>query len=168
MHNEKSRKFYLAYGSNLSVEQMKHRAPDAKIVGTAILQGWQLVFRQFATIVENPDSQTPVLVWDISRDDEADLDIYEGFPALYIKKDFRVSVKPSDGNAPRDLTAMAYIMPGNETERIFPPKYYYDVLAQGYRNFNFDMAILEQALLDSVSDETVRSALRKRLNSGDF
>ena len=29
------KKFYLAYGSNLNVEQMQFRCPDARIVGTA-------------------------------------------------------------------------------------------------------------------------------------
>ncbi len=29
------KKFYLAYGSNLNVEQMRFRCPDARIVGTA-------------------------------------------------------------------------------------------------------------------------------------
>ena len=31
------RKLYIAYGSNLSVEQMDYRCPDATIVGTATL-----------------------------------------------------------------------------------------------------------------------------------
>ena len=32
-------RYYIAYGSNLSVEQMRHRTPKAKIVGTAVLRG---------------------------------------------------------------------------------------------------------------------------------
>ena len=36
-------RYYIAYGSNLSVEQMKHRTPDAKIVGTAVLCGLSLI-----------------------------------------------------------------------------------------------------------------------------
>ena len=32
-----SKRYYIAYGSNLSTEQMAFRTPDAKIVGTAIL-----------------------------------------------------------------------------------------------------------------------------------
>ena len=40
-----SKRYYIAYGSNLSTEQMAFRTPDAKIVGKAILYGWQLLFK---------------------------------------------------------------------------------------------------------------------------
>ena len=62
-----SEKYYLAYGSNLSVEQMKNRTPDAEIVGTGILKNWQLLFRQFATITKNKNFKVPVLIWKISE-----------------------------------------------------------------------------------------------------
>lgn len=35
----KNKKYYIAYGSNLSVEQMAYRCPDAKIAGQAVLAG---------------------------------------------------------------------------------------------------------------------------------
>ena len=76
--NEK--KYYIAYGSNLSVEQMAHRCPDARIIGQAVLEGWELLFRGCATIAPNPKKNTPVLVWEISEGDEKRLDAYEGFP----------------------------------------------------------------------------------------
>lgn len=38
----KNKKYYIAYGSNLSVEQMAYRCPDAKIAGQAVLAGWEL------------------------------------------------------------------------------------------------------------------------------
>ena len=43
-------KKYIAYGSNLSVRQMAHRCPDARIIGMAAIQDWKLVFRTHATI----------------------------------------------------------------------------------------------------------------------
>ena len=39
------KKFYLAYGSNLNVEQMQFRCPDARIVGTAEIPNYQLLFK---------------------------------------------------------------------------------------------------------------------------
>ena len=33
-------KYYIAYGSNLSREQMRLRTPEARIIGTGILHGW--------------------------------------------------------------------------------------------------------------------------------
>ena len=43
----KNKKYYIAYGSNLSVEQMADRCPDAKIAGQAVLAGWELLFRGY-------------------------------------------------------------------------------------------------------------------------
>jgi len=66
---------YIAYGSNLSVEQMTHRCPDAKIIGTSILKNWKLVFKYHADIEPCNGSEVPVLVWEISKTDEKYLDI---------------------------------------------------------------------------------------------
>ena len=38
-------KYYLAYGSNLSVAQMAQRCPDAVYVGTAVLTDYRLLFK---------------------------------------------------------------------------------------------------------------------------
>ena len=99
-------RYYIAYGSNLSVEQMKHRTPDAKIVGTAVLCGWRLLFKSYATIEPKEGRKVPVLVWEISDADEASLDRYEGYPTYYYKRELPVLVTPLDGGAPRGLTAM--------------------------------------------------------------
>ena len=99
-------KYYIAYGSNLSLEQMAYRCPDARVVGTAVLEGWQLVMCRFATIVPNPAKNTPVLIWEISEKDEQRLDRYEGFPRLYHKKDIPLEVFPMEGGEPVHLEAM--------------------------------------------------------------
>ena len=141
------KRYYIAYGSNLSVEQMAHRTPDAKIVGTAVLKGWQLFFRQYATIRENPDYETPVLVWDISPQDEKNLDRYEGFPSFYFKKELKVEVTPLNGGKARKLTAMVYIMSEDcRRDAILPSEAYYGILDAGYEAFGFNKAILRQAL----------------------
>lgn len=161
MQNEKGRKFYIAYGSNLSLWQMEQRVPDAKLVGTAELLGWQLRFRKYATIVENPAYRTPVLVWDISEQDEQTLDKYEGFPRSYVKRDFEVAVKPIWGGSQRQLTAMAYIMTDIARDRILPTDQYYNIIQRGYQNLGFEMEILRQALADSLSDEKRRATRQK-------
>ena len=80
------KKYYIAYGSNLSVEQMSQRCPDARIVGQAVLEGWELAFKGCATILPNKEKNTPVLVWEISERDEGNLDLYEGYPNYYRKE----------------------------------------------------------------------------------
>ena len=142
-------RYYIAYGSNLSVEQMKHRTPDAKIVGTATLQGWRLLFKGCATIEPKEGRKVPVLVWEISDTDEKNLDRYEGYPIYYYKRELPVTVTPLDGGAPRELTAMVYIMDEKHTFRM-PSLYYYDVLHRGYRTFGFDLSLLRQSIEDSL------------------
>lgn len=78
---------YVAYGSNMSLEQMRYRCPGAQLIGTGLLHGYQLEFNHHATIVESRDStvSVPVAVWEITPADEKHLDFYEGFPNYYRK-----------------------------------------------------------------------------------
>ena len=146
-------RYYIAYGSNLSVEQMKVRTPDAVIVGTARLEGWRLLFRQFATIEKCKGYSVPVLVWKISAQDEKSLDRYEGFPRFYIKKNLKVAVTSLDGQDLGELTAMVYVMTKTATEargiNPMPSKYYYSVLHEGYKAFGFDGKILDEAVMEA-------------------
>lgn len=155
-----AKKYYIAYGSNLSVEQMADRCPDAKVVGTAILYGCQLLFKGCATIEPNPEKNTPVLVWEISERDEQRLDRYEGFPSFYYKKDLKVETFPMDGGEPVMLTAMVYIM---DEKHIcgMPSPYYYKVLKDGYEAFHFPMHVLTQALKDSIGGAGARLFLER-------
>lgn len=40
-----SKRLYVAYGSNLNFEQMKHRCPTAKLYDTGIIEGYELQFK---------------------------------------------------------------------------------------------------------------------------
>ena len=37
-------RLYIAYGSNLNLDQMKRRCPTAEVIGTAELKNWRLWF----------------------------------------------------------------------------------------------------------------------------
>ena len=78
---------YVAYGSNMNLEQMAVRCPGARLVGTGLLRGYQLEFNRHATIVptNDPGVAVPVAVWDITAQHEDRLDSYEGFPRYYRK-----------------------------------------------------------------------------------
>ena len=41
----KEKRYYIAYGSNLNVPQMRMRCPHATILGTSNLKGWELLFK---------------------------------------------------------------------------------------------------------------------------
>ena len=146
-------KFYIAYGSNLSLEQMAYRTPDAKIVGTAMLKGWRLLFRQYATVKKSANFETPVLIWKISAHDEKNLDRYEGFPKFYGKKNLKVAVTSLDGENLGEITAMIYIMTKKAVEmrekNPLPSGPYFSILSKGYDNFGFNKDILERAFNES-------------------
>ena len=139
------RKYYIAYGSNLNVDQMLRRCPDAVQIGTASIEDYELVFRGnsrnwgVATIEPCGDGvSVPVGIWSITPADEAALDRYEGWPWLYEKQTFPVKVKS------RRVNAMAYIMtPGH---KIAPPSdTYLNTILQGYEDFGFDTEPLLEA-----------------------
>lgn len=155
--NEK--KYYIAYGSNLSVEQMAHRCPDARIIGQAVLEGWELLFRGCATIAPNPKKNTPVLVWEISESDEDRLDAYEGFPRYYRKEELEVEVV-REGAEPKTVTAMVYIMENDFGHRA-PMSSYYKVLHDGYKAFHFPMHVLEGALKECVGKEAAAQMIEE-------
>ena len=141
-------KYYIAYGSNLSVRQMAARCPEARVAGKAVLPDWKLVFKVHATIEPCEGSEVPVLIWEISDRDEKYLDAYEGFPSYYVKQDLEVSMTDLRGKHPRKVTAMVYIMAEGHAIRM-PMKGYVDVLVEGYERFGFDKEILRNALLDA-------------------
>ncbi len=110
---------YAAYGSNLDPQQMALRAPHSPEGGTGWLPGWRLTFGAedlgwegaLATVVEDDDpaSQVFVALYDISEQDEAALDQWEGADlGVYTK--IRVRVATLEG----DVTAWLYVLDGYE------------------------------------------------------
>ena len=125
-------KYYLAYGSNLNKKQMKNRCPDAVPVGNCVVNDYELVFRGVATIEPKPGASVQCGIWKISADDERSLDRYEGYPRLYVKQDFWVTVKG------KTVRAMAYVMT-NGIRRLSPPSTgYLLTIAEGYDDFGLD------------------------------
>lgn len=136
---------YLAYGSNLNLEQMRLRCPAAKIVGTSILNGWHLTFRggenmAVATVEQKKDGKVPVLVWKLTPADERALDYYEGFPYLYQKEQLRVLVEG------KRMTAMIYVMNASIRPYGTPSKSYLNTIREGYASAGFDTEILNCAV----------------------
>ena len=156
MSTEK-RKLYLAYGSNLNVFQMRRRCPGAKMVGTATIPDYQLLFKgsgsgAYLTIEPKPGSSVPVGVWSVTASDEDALDVYEGFPDFYYKKEMTVEVKAEKSGKSREREAFVYIM-HEERPLGWPSGAYVRTCMDGYRAFGFDYAFLMDALKASVTKE---------------
>lgn len=125
-------KYYLAYGSNLNKEQMKHRCPEAVPVGHSVIEGYRLVFRRGYLTVEEADGQhVPVGVWRITKDDEKALDRYEGYPRFYYKDSFPMRF---DGSIKVDVPCLIYIMQDGHPIRKPTDEYFYTVY-EGYKDF---------------------------------
>ena len=99
------KKFYLAYGSNLNVKQMQFRCPDARIVGTAEIPNYQLLFKgsktgSYLTIEPKRGCTVPAAVWSVSERDELALDRYEGYPHFYYKTELELPLAPEAPTSP--------------------------------------------------------------------
>ena len=146
-------KLYIAYGSNLNLAQMAARCPSATVYSKGVLNNWDLVYRgsktnSHATIIKKSGSSVPVLVWEIQPLDEYRLDIYEGYPHYYFKKDIMVDI---DG---RKKKAMAYIM----DEQQFPgrpSRQYFNTILQGYYDNDMDTEYLFESLRRCYNDTSL-------------
>jgi hypothetical protein len=92
-------KLYFAYGSNMDVEQMNVRCPDAKKYSNGKLPNWKLIInsRGVATIVRSPKDIVEGVIWSLTNNDISILDKYEGVRKnIYIKT--HIKVKTDSGS----------------------------------------------------------------------
>ena len=152
-----NKKLYVAYGSNLNLAQMKYRCPDATVYGAGVIKNYELTFWGnwsrcgVATVIPHRGTDVPVGLWEISENDEENLDVYEGWPHLYRKENIQVEM--ADGSV---VTGMIYIM--NESDNLrpaYPSDRYFFTIYSGYHTFGFDLGFL-QAARAKISDPDYR------------
>lgn len=153
-------RFYIAYGSNLSVAQMKSRCPDAVPIGTTSLKDCKLLFKGGATIERAAGCSVPVLIWRISFQDEINLDEYEGYPDTYEKETAIIpEIQLPSGEKLASVEAFYY-----RKQEHFPlrlPRYkYFRLILDAYQQWGFPVQGLKQALVDSVGEEEAAFFLR--------
>ncbi|WP_322173907.1 gamma-glutamylcyclotransferase family protein [Acutalibacter caecimuris] len=144
-----AKRYYIAYGSNLNVRQMRVRCPHATFLGTANLKGWELLFKgsktgSYLTIEECKGGTVPVVVWEVTESDEAALDLYEGAPTFYYKRNLKIQYKGIRTGRRRTVTAFVYIM-HEERPIDVPTSRYMRTCLEGYDTFNFDKKVLVAA-----------------------
>lgn len=152
------KRYYIAYGSNLNTEQMRYRCPSARVIGTAEIPGYRLLFKgsktgSYLTIEQADGYSVPVGVWEVSQNDELQLDRYEGFPVFYYKKEMTLPVRGIRTGKVRRRKVFVYIM---HEERPFgiPSRFYMRGCAEGYLTFGFDLDTLYEAFLYSKEEAT--------------
>lgn len=150
------KRYYLAYGSNLNIQQMKCRCPSVRIIGTAEIKDYRLLFKgsrtgSYLTIEPNEGRNVPVGVWEVSAEDEAALDRYEGFPDFYYKRELTLDITGIRTQKVRARRCFVYIMHEDRTVGI-PAGYYMRVCLEGYHDFGFDSNTLIRAYQESKEE----------------
>ena len=129
---------YFAYGSNLHHFQMKRRCKDSIFIKKINLKNFRLTFRskyRAADIERKRNSQVPGALFEISKNDEKKLDVYEDFPILYKKYYFYYNGKK----------VMTYTMV-NKTKFRYPTERYLNIVKRGYKDCNLNSKYLKNAL----------------------
>nr|DAG26705.1 MAG TPA: hypothetical protein [Caudoviricetes sp.] len=147
------KRYYIAYGSNLNIRQMRMRCPSARIIGTSEIPDYELLFKgsktgSYLTIEPKEGSRVPVAAWEVSAEDELALDRYEGFPNFYYKKEMLLPIKGIRSGKIRMRNIFVYIM---HEDRPFglPSRFYTSTCMEGYKSFGFDSRYLVEAIKNS-------------------
>ena len=144
-----AKRYYIAYGSNLDVRQMRYRCPDARVVGVSLIRDYELLYKgsktgAYLTIEQKKCGIVPVAVWAVSKSDERNLDIYEGFPNFYYKANVNLPVKSIATGNVKNLDCFVYVM-HEERKLGIPSDAYIQTCKYGYSVFNFDTKYLDEA-----------------------
>lgn len=153
-----------AYGSNLSLRQIRRRCPSARVLGVGELRGWRLTYAGYsnkvwrgavATIVKDPHGVVPGVVYDIPDiPDVVRLEKCEGFPETYSRRFVLVNLR---GRAARKR---AWVYYHNESEGGWPSEAYFRTIVQGYRDHRLPIHRLYDTL-----NRLIRKSGRSRRRS---
>lgn len=151
-----NRIFYWAYGSNLSIRQMKRRCPQAIKYGPMDVQDCALIFRAVADVTLREGAVTQGGLWQITTQCERELDAFEGVNSgRYMKRYFRITIHG------KKYTCLFYQM--RAKEGVLPPtERYLETIVDGYRDFGLDLRNLETALHDAWGNKEVTETLARR------
>ena len=119
---------YIAYDTDLNIDEIKTHCPSAKIIKTVKIKNVKLSFRKgLLTIESSMDDEIPAVIWEISEQDLKVLDkkhrnyekilLVEGFLYVILK------------NYPIEAPNIMYLRS----------------LVKGYEDFDFDLDILQKA-----------------------
>lgn len=150
LKNPEKRYLYFAYGSNLNKAQMMERCPTARPLYRAKLFGATMVFKYYADVeLDRKNHKYPVegAIYEITKNDMDELDIYEGYPDFYRKVKVRVMLE--NGNTEE---VFMYVMNKGVREVKMPSNGYFNCIARGYE----DWAIKNHCLFSAWE----RTALR--------
>lgn len=136
-------KLLITYGSTMNREFMAIKCPGAKVTAKSWLYDYRLVFQgvkyPHASVIPEKGQDVPVLLWHITPQDEKALDEYNGVECGFYTKEY-LPVE-YDGEI---VNALAYIMSPRDLGA--PRDFYLEIIAKAYKDLNFPVNILNQAV----------------------
>lgn len=142
----------------MNLEQMEMRCPQAEVVASVQLPGYELSFcgpgNGVATIKPRMDSMVAGVLWRITAECERNLDYYEGFPHLYGKE--LLCVEDRAGN---QYNVMAYTMnPPYCHQQAVPSHAYLQGILDGCRQNR----IAQKPVLQAYNRAKMEMAIQKK------
>ena len=136
---------YFAYGSNMCIRQMNERCPNNSKIGIAQLSGyrWIISTRGYANVVKSSNDDVWGVIYEISIQDEAKLDGYEGVSTkCYLKENLDILIDRGIKNC------LTYVDPITEI---------------GIPSYTYSNTINEGILDSKLPEEYVEKYLRPKI-----
>ena len=145
--------YYFAYGSNLSIDQMRDRCPGATAMGVARLADHRLAFTRWSPVWRGgvadavPSSGDVVmgLLWQLTNQDLEALDAHEGHPVNYERSLHTVALTDRE---PHDAWVYEVVQ---RRDFVAPAPAYLDVLLGSARVLGLPERYLTE-ILEAASD----------------
>ena len=144
---------YLAYGANTNRGAMARRCPEAEFIGTARLDHHALAFRGVADVRPAKGQAVHLALWDITANDLAALDRFEGYPRLYIRKQVAFETLTLHRRVVLPSTPRAWVYLMTKGYGLAAPSWsYLETLREGYA----DCGLPAEQLTDALADIPLR------------
>jgi len=140
-----SKIMYFAYGSNMCIRQMNDRCPNNSKIGIGQLSGyrWIISTRGYANVVKSSNDDVWGVIYEISIQDEAKLDVYEGVSRkCYLKENLDILIDR------RIKNCLTYVDPITEI---------------GIPSYTYSNTINEGILDSKLPEEYVEKYLRPKI-----
>jgi len=153
---------------NVNLKKMAGLCPDAHVMGPAVLEDHELLFRGntagngLETIARKAGGKVHGVLWRITQECENSLDTYERYPNLYNKQ--QIMVHDLNG---QEFSVMAYVMAEDRFPQLArPSSYNYKVIFEGYQQNGLPVAALKRALRHCVQEARRQAAIQQVENLG--
>jgi hypothetical protein len=131
---------YFAYGHNTNITELKHRVPDAKLIGRAIAPNYQLIMRHYTDIMAKDGVKTYGVLWAVNSEGVRELNYYEGDNRDYSHAYIEVFYKG------KLYKALTFVMIPSDDKGKEPSEKYIKHVYDGYKMNNIPIDQLSSAI----------------------